>query len=90
MMVGMKVVMMVTTMTSARLNATVTTMTNSVLMLATSALMTLTALMKKGTTMEVKVEMVLTANANVTKMMDSAGMIVYNAGTTTTKKTMMT
>merc|ERR1719266_1301018 len=55
MVVGMKVVMMVTTMTNARLNATVTTMTNSVGMLATSARMTLTAMMKKGTTMEVKV-----------------------------------
>ena len=55
MVVGMKVVIMVTTMTNARLNATVTTMTNSVGMLATSARMTLTAMMKKGTTMEVKV-----------------------------------
>merc|ERR1739844_212190 len=55
MVVGMKVVIMVTTMTNARLNATVTTMTNSVGMLATSARMTLTAMMKKGITMEVKV-----------------------------------
>merc|ERR1719189_943934 len=55
MVVGMKVVIMVTTMTNARLNATVTTMTNSVGMLATSARMTLTAMMKKGKTMEVKV-----------------------------------
>ena len=62
----MKVVMMVTTILNAKLNATVTTMTKSVGMLATSAMMTLTALMMKGTTMEVKVDMVLTANANVT------------------------
>merc|ERR1712051_441506 len=60
MVVGMKVVIMVTTMTNARLNATVTSMTNSVGMLATSARMTLTALMKKGTTMEVKVDMTTT------------------------------
>ena len=36
-----------------------------------------------------KVDMVLTANANVITMMSSAGMIAYNAGMTTTKRTMM-
>merc|ERR1719336_740060 len=45
--------------------------------------------MTKEATMEVKVDMVQTANANVITMMNSAGMIAYNAGTTTTKKTMM-
>ena len=89
MVVAMKVVMMVTTILNAKLNATVTTMTKSVGMLATSAMKTLTALMTKETTMEVKVDTVQTANANVITMMNSAGMIAYNAGTTTTKKTMM-
>ena len=89
MVVAMKVVMMVTTILNAKLNATVTTMTKSVGMLATSALMTLTALMTKETTMEVKVDTVQIANANVTTMMNSAGMIAYNAGTITTKKMMV-
>jgi len=89
MVVAMKVVMMVTTILNAKLNATVTTMTKSVGMLATSALMTLTVLMTKETTMEVKVDTVQIVNANVTTMMNSAGMIAYNAGTITTKKMMV-
>ena len=89
MAVAMKVVMMATTIMNAKLNATVTTTTRSVGMLATNALMMLTAQMTKETTMVEKVDMVLTANANVITMMSSAGMIAYNAGMTTTKRTMM-
>merc|ERR1719367_469795 len=89
MVVAMKVVMMVTTILNAKLNATVTTTTRSVGMLATSALMTPMVLMTKETTMVEKVDMVLTANAKVIMMMRSAGMIAYNAGMTTTKRTMM-
>merc|ERR1719367_612533 len=69
MVVAMKVVMMVTTILNAKLNATVTTTTRSVGMLATNALMMPMALMTKETTMVEKVDMVLTANANVIMMM---------------------
>merc|ERR1719400_320090 len=66
MAVAMKVVMMATTIMNAKLNATVTTTTRSVGMLATNALMMLTAQMTKETTMVEKATTIMNAKLNAT------------------------